>query len=77
MDAPKTYRIEHISDLLDIPLESREQCLKEIQLVLCLAVVAGIDGPTHIDWTDDGDQSCALVDQYGDAFLTLDVKQDV
>lgn len=75
MAESKTYRLERIVDLLRVPLERREQCVKEILLALALADLAHAEllGPT--EWTDDGDMSVSLTDQSGATQLALEVTQ--
>lgn len=74
MPEPKTYRIERIADLLHVPVERREQCVKELLYVLALADLADAELQGPFAWTDDGDMSCSLTDEAGEAQLTLEVR---
>ena len=69
-----TYTIERIVDLLQVPAERREQCVKEMLLGLALAELADAPLAGPITWTDDGDSSCALTDSNGDAILSMEVQ---
>ena len=63
MSGAPTYRIKDIADLLAVPIDRREACVRELLLALALLDLAvGDDGPQPvlpdgIDWTDDGDRS--------------------
>lgn len=74
MAEPKTYRIERIADLLQVPIERRDQCMKELLYALALAELAGAELQGPLEWTDDGDCSCSLTDEDGEAHLTLEVR---
>lgn len=73
----QTYRIEKISDLLAVPHERREACLKELLLVLDMYELAvATDEPDYfgpLTWTDDGNPSATMLDAEGDEWLRLDV----
>lgn len=70
----QTYQLERIVDLLQVPAERREQCVKEILLGLALADLADAPLAGPMTWTDDGDLSCSLMESNGDAILKLEVK---
>lgn len=75
-----TYRISHISDLLKVPIERREVCLRELAYGLATVdLVLGDDDKEHpfpyIDWTDDGDVSVDVRDQEGKPFIKLQVTE--
>lgn len=77
----KTYRIEHIRDLLQVPLERRAACLSEIEYGIALFEFAQGEsmnpetfGP--IEWTDDGERTSRLIAPNGEAILTLKVTED-
>lgn len=77
MAEQKTYRIERIADLLQVPSDRRKQCAKELLIVLEMSELAGVeDAMGAIEWTDDGDMSCAMADADGVNFLKLEVKRD-
>ena len=69
-----TYTLERIVDLLQVPAERREQCVKEMLLGLALAELADAPLAGPITWADDGDSSCALTDSNGDAILSMEVQ---
>lgn len=70
----ETYQLERIVDLLQVPVERREQCVKEMLLGLALAELADAPLAGPMTWTDDGDLSCSLMEGDGDAILSLEVK---
>ena len=76
MDAPKTYHIERIADILQIPCDRREQCLRELLYALQLADFADAKLLGPMTWTDDGDMSCSLTDDKGEAQLTLEITRN-
>ena len=69
-----TYTLERIVDLLQVPAERREQCIKELLLGLALAELADAQLTGPVTWTDDGDSSCALTAGNGEPFLSLEVR---
>lgn len=73
MAEPKTYRLERLADLLSVPSERREQCVKELLLALELAEFADAKLIGPMTWTDDGDMSCSLDDPDGNELLSLEV----
>lgn len=73
MADPKTYRIDRIADLLQVPAERRAQCVKELLYSLALADFADAELQGPLEWTDDGDMSFSLTDEDGKAQLTLEV----
>ena len=61
----KTYRIEKISDLLMVPIERREDCVRNMLYVLALhELTFGVDAATKelksFAWTDDGNNNVTL-----------------
>ena len=70
----QTYQLERIVDLLQVPAERREQCVKEMLLGLALAELADAPLAGPMTWTDDGDSSCTLMESNGEAILSLEVK---
>lgn len=71
---PKTYRLERISDLLQVPIERREDCVRELLYGLALLDLAAGDecNPElkSLVWTDDGETTIDL-DLGGDNVLSL------
>lgn len=72
-----TYRIESIKDLLAVPIERREACVREILYLLALTELAGVQDVIKggLIWTDDGDKSASIHDTTGKPFLTLQVTE--
>lgn len=70
-----TYEIEHISDLLKVPVERRAACLHELEIALALCELAFGEqasvGP--FSWTDDEHGHCALTDDAGASILKMAV----
>lgn len=79
MSAPKTYRIDRIHDLLAVPIERREACVRELLYALALLeFAAGTEAEPEAQamvWTDDGDQTIDLSIN-GDQSLRLQVEGD-
>lgn len=74
MSKPKTYRIERISDLLNVPADRREECVKEILMGLSFSELTGTSKFLGcLEWTDDGDLSSTLVDCNGDTMLKMEI----
>ena len=69
----RTYTLLFIADLLKVPMDRRETCLREITLGLEFADVADADLEGGFIWTDDGDPSCSLIDDKGVEWLKLEV----
>ncbi len=72
----KVYRLERIVDILQIPFEKREQCMRELLYGLSLAEFAGAGLTGPMDWTDDGDMSSVLVDKTGAEIAKLEIDRD-
>lgn len=73
-----TYEIDRISDLLKVPIERREACLREIEYALALHDLAFGEKSADVEigpirWTDDGNKTCTLHDCSGEPVLTLAV----
>jgi hypothetical protein len=73
MAETKTYRLERLADLLSVPSDRREQCVRELLLALELAEFADAKLTGPMTWTDDGDMSCSLDDKDGNELLSLEV----
>ncbi len=73
MSEPKTYKLERLVDLLQLPSERREQCVKELLLALEFSELAGAELRGPMTWTDDGDMSCSLDDPSGNTQLRMEV----
>lgn len=74
MSDEKTYHLERIVDLLQVPSDRREQCVKELLLCLEFGEFAEAQWQGPFEWTDDGDASCSITDEDGNAQLTLEVR---
>jgi hypothetical protein len=76
MAEPATYELVSISDLLLVPMDRRETCVRDLLLALALADLSlGDDGRAAAQtwtWADDGDPSCSITIN-GEAALTLNV----
>mgnify|MGYP003404356549 FL=1 len=78
-----TYQLATLHDLLAVPVERREACMRDIQSGLLMHELAyGEDakdvtfGP--LSWADDNDHSVQIVDADGTVALELSVaKQEV
>lgn len=78
----KTYRIEEISDLLSVPIDRREACVRDLLYGLALHELAFGDEAQNvpipaIEWTDDDNHSVSLCDENGVALLSLQITKDV
>ena len=78
MSSP-TYKLSAIADLLLVPADRREACVRNILYVLALheltldaAAVGAMVGP--IVWVDDGDLSASIRERGGDELLNLTVQ---
>ena len=79
----KTYQLATFHDLLAVPAERREACMRDIQCGLLMHELAyGEDaknvtfGP--LSWADDNDHSVQIVDGDGNTVFELSVaKQEV
>jgi hypothetical protein len=76
-----TYQIEKISDLLQVPIDRREACVRDLLYALALHELAfGEDAKKvpmgQIKWTDDDDHSVSLCDPGGTAVLSLKITKD-
>ena len=74
MPEPKTYRLDRIVDLLQVPVGRREQCLKELLLAVDMLELAEAKALGPFSWTDDGDMSCTLKDPNSEDELKLEVR---
>ena len=76
------YEIRTINDLLRVPAEHRDVCLREIQYALALHELAfGVESETIglelIRWTDDGVRDVQLQDDKGEEIVTLRVNDEL
>ena len=74
----KTYEIRTINDLLKVPSDKLNVCLREIHYSLELHKLAFGDecetiGLEVIRWRDDGDRRVELQDDKGEEIVTLRV----
>jgi hypothetical protein len=71
-----TYQLREIRDLLQVPIDKREVCMRELLCALALFEFAAGGGEpdiTGMTWTDDGDSSVALTSPEGEPYLSLKV----
>jgi hypothetical protein len=75
----EAYKLVTISDLLNIPLDRLDACLRDLAYAVCMAhFVAGSEGKpemSEVIWTDDGDHS-VKVTANGEPLFTLDVRPE-
>jgi hypothetical protein len=74
------YRIETLNDLLKVPSDKLDECLRGIQYAIELHHLAfGVDGAgtpiNSITWKDDGDMSVRVSDMDGNPVLALEVTE--
>jgi hypothetical protein len=75
----QSYRIDALSDILQIPIDRRHLFFKELELMLALHdfALGGVPLKTPFEgfvWTDDGNESCTITDiNTGEKFMTLEV----
>jgi hypothetical protein len=71
------YKLLTISDLLTVPVEKRETCMRDLLLALSLVDLSlGEDGMAATKewfWTDDNDPSCSI-SVNGETQLTLKIR---
>jgi hypothetical protein len=77
----ETYKIVNFADILRVPAERRDDCLRDLQYGLSLlelafepdeAYIHGVQGFT---WIDDGDRRVDLMQEGGGSFLTLQITE--
>lgn len=71
----RTYEIARITDLLQVPADKREACMRELLYALDLLDLAGEDvraGLQAIRWTDD-DETNVTLEVNGEELLRLEV----
>jgi hypothetical protein len=74
-----TYSLVTISDLLKVPIDRREDCVRDLLYALALTDLAfgveseGIEAKQWT-WTDDGDHS-ASINVNGEEMLTLKITE--
>jgi hypothetical protein len=72
--AETTYHLDRIADLLGIPSDRREECVRDLLVLLELAEFADGRSVGPFEWTDDGKKEFALSDPADKAaWLTLKV----
>lgn len=76
----KTYRLTKIIDLLTVPIERREDCVRDLLYLLALHELAHGNQAadvelTDIVWTDDGNKNITLIDENGVDVLVLEVTE--
>lgn len=76
-----SYKIEKISDLLAVPADRREACMRDLLYGLALHEMAfGEDAQKAligaVEWTDDDDHSATLHDPDGGIILSLNITKD-
>jgi hypothetical protein len=75
-----TYRIEKIADLLQVPIERRKACMRDVLYLLAAHDLAfGEDAAKSfigLDWIDDDDHSISLCYPGGEVVLLLKITKD-
>ena len=74
-----TYEIRTINDLMKVPADRLDNCLKQIKLTLHAAALAIGSENSSIEcvtWTDDDDPSVTAVDESGAELFSLKVTKD-
>ena len=76
-----SYLIEKISDLLAVPIDRREACVRDVLYGLALHELAfGEDAQKTmiggVEWTDDDDHSATLCDPERAIVLSLKITKD-
>ena len=74
-----SYRIEKISDLLQVPIDRREACVRDLLYGLALHELAFCEDAqkamiSGVEWTDDN--SATLYDPDGEVVLSLKITKD-
>ena len=75
----QAYNLVTISDLLKVPIDRREDCVRDLLYALALADLTfgdEVEGVTFENWpwTDDGDHS-ASINVNGEEMLTLKITE--
>jgi hypothetical protein len=75
----ETYNLVTISDLLKVPIDRREDCVRDLLYALALTDLAfgdEVEGgrAKQWTWTDDGDHS-ASINVNGEEMLTLKITE--
>ena len=74
---PKTYDLVKLEDLLQVPADRREACMREVLYALALHDLAIGDGQSQgwrsVSWTDDDDMRIDLHFGGGEPMLTLQI----
>ena len=76
-----SYSIKTISDLLRVPIDRREACVRDLLYALALHELAFGENAVNvemskIEWTDDDDHSVSLFDPDGANVLSLKITKD-
>jgi len=76
----KTYQIRSIQDLLSVPIDKREDCLRDLLYALYLHDLAfGKEAQATnigaLEWIDDGKHDITMKDMDGNAFLSLETTE--
>jgi hypothetical protein len=76
------YKLEKISDLLLVPIDRREACMRDVLYGLALHELAfGEDAQktmiSGVQWTDDDDHSATIHDTDGATVLSLKMTKDM
>ena len=77
-----SYQIEKISDLLSVPIDRREACMRDVLYGLALHELAfGEDVQKTfiggVQWIDDDDHSISLCYPVGEVVLSMKITKDV
>lgn len=81
MSMAKTYRLEGFNDLLDVPADRREACMRDILYSLAVHELAFGDEAKQTPigsllWTDDGMHNIDIQDQDGNPVVSLEVTNE-
>lgn len=74
-----TYKIVNFADIMRVPAERRDECLRELQYSLLLLELAfepedaHMHGSQGFTWVDDGVRSVTLNQADDSVFLKLDI----
>lgn len=73
------YRLDKIEDLITVPIDRREDCVKEILAGLMLHELAfgeeAADTPFSVTWTDDDSRDVTLSAVDGQQILKLEITE--
>jgi hypothetical protein len=76
----QTYQIRSIQDLLSVPIDRREACMRDLMYALALHELAFGDNAATteigaLEWIDDGKHDITMKDMDGNAFLSLETTE--